>query len=363
VRIKGGLCIVKNRFYSFALFFLVLLLGYLTYKILNPFLSSIAWAIVLSIVFYPVYAFLLKYLKWSPITSFVTLLIIIVAIFGPFSYLSYLLKQEADALIEYAKAGQFDTIEKLLTHPTISRLLESVSSMFNMTIKELMDVVLGAISFAGKESAGIIKTGLGNVASAVFDFVFMFLSIFFLLEDGPKFLNKLSGYMPFNQNEKEKLIKQVKDIIISTIYGGVIVAIFQGAIGGITFYALGIHSPVLWGLAMFITSFVPMLGTFIIWGPAAAYLFFNGFYIKAFVLIFVGVFVISMVDNVLRPIIIKGKMKMPILAIFFSILGGIKLFGLIGFIMGPLVLALFISVVEIWRYTEEEQARKQEGSG
>ena len=343
------------------LFFLVLILGYLTYQILNPFLSSISWAIVLSIIFYPVYAFLLKYIKLPSLASFLTLLIIVLVIFGPFSYLSYLLKQEADALIEYAKAGHLDTIEKLMMHPTIRRMLGCISSMFNITIKELQDIVLKAISHVGKESAGIIKTGLGNVASVIFNFLFMFLSIFFLLEDGTKFINKLGDYMPFSKNEKERLIKQVKDIIISTIYGGVTVAIFQGTVGGIAFYFLGIHSPVLWGISMFITSFVPMLGTFIVWGPAAAYLFFNGFYMKAFILILVGVFVISMIDNILRPIIIKGKMKMPILAIFFSILGGTKLFGMIGFIMGPLVLALFISVVEIWRYTEEEQTKKAEG--
>ena len=335
-----------------------MLLGYLSYEILKPFLSAVAWAIVLSIVFYPIYAFLLKYIKWRPLTSFVTLCLIIVTIFGPFSYLSYLLTQELNYAVEYVKNGQYDTIDKLLAHPAVSLIIDKPLALFGMTKEEFSDVISSGISQIGKECMGIIKSGLGNVASAALNFIFMFFAVFFLLEDGPKFLDKLGSYMPFEKMEKERLIKQVKDIVISTIYGGVTVAIFQGSIGGIAFSILGISSPVIWGLAMFITSFVPMLGTFIIWGPAAVYLLLNGFYIKAVILVLIGIFVISMVDNILRPIIIKGKMKMPILAIFFSILGGLKLFGFIGFIMGPLVLAIFISVVEIWRYTEEERASK-----
>ncbi|MEI6154878.1 MAG: AI-2E family transporter, partial [Deltaproteobacteria bacterium] len=149
-----------------ALFFLVLLLGYLSYQILKPFISSIAWAIVLSIVFYPVYAFLLKYLKWQPLTSLTTLLLIILVIFGPFSYLSYLLTQEANSLIEHLKNGHFDTVEKLFEHPIISNILNKISSFFNMSTAELQKTVFRNISSLGNESMGIIKSGLGNVASA-----------------------------------------------------------------------------------------------------------------------------------------------------------------------------------------------------
>jgi predicted PurR-regulated permease PerM len=108
----------------------------------------------------------------------------------------------------------------------------------------------------------------------------------------------------------------------------------------------------LWGCAMTVMSFVPLIGTFAIWGPAAGYLIIQGSFWKGVIMILYGVLVISMVDNVLRPIIISGRTKMPTLAVLFSVLGGIKLFGFIGFIMGPLVLALFISVFEIFRHIE-----------
>lgn len=137
------------------------------------------------------------------------------------------------------------------------------------------------------------------------------------------------------------------------MYGGVTVAAAQGIIGGVLFGVLGIPSPVLWGLAMFIASFVPMVGTFIVWGPAAGYLFFQGLYLKGIILVLLSIFAISSIDNVIRPLIMKGKTKMPVIAIFFSILGGVKVFGFIGLIVGPLVFALFVSVFEILRYSEE----------
>jgi predicted PurR-regulated permease PerM len=206
-----------------------------------------------------------------------------------------------------------------------------------------------------KESSGLIKVGFGNVVAGGINFVFMLLSIFFFLEDGPVFIQKMENFMPFSKKQREKLLNQTKDIVVSTIYGGVVVAMTQGVIGGVTFAFLGIHSPVVWGLAMFVASFIPVVGTFIVWGPMVIYLFFEAQYARAIILILVGLLAISSVDNILRPLIIRGKMKMPTVAIFFSILGGIKLFGFIGFIMGPLVLALFVSVFDIFRYSEEER--------
>jgi predicted PurR-regulated permease PerM len=310
---------------------------------------------VISIVFYPVYSFILKFVRWRPLASFITICFILLVIFGPFSYLSYLLTQELNSLIEYLKTGKFDTLDKVLQHPSIRKITFKILSLFNISEGDFQKAVANSLSQLGKESIGIVRSGLGNVASAALDFVFMLLSTFFFLGNGQAFLAKISSYVPFSEKQRERLVQQVRDIIISTIYGGVTVAIVQGSIGGITLSLLGVHSPVVWGLAMFMASFIPLFGTFIVWGPVAAYLFFQGFYLKSIVLVVVGVLGISMADNILRPLIMKGKMKMPILAIFFSILGGIKLFGFIGFIMGPLVLASFISVIEIFRYTEEER--------
>lgn len=347
----------ENRFYYTVLIFLVLALGYLTYNIISPFMSSIMWAIVLSVVFYPVYAFILKYVKYKPIASVLTLIVIFLLLFGPFSYFSYLLTQEAFALVNRFQSGNVDLLDSVLKHPLINSMINKILVVFHMTEQELYKAIIDGIAKIGRESAGLVRAGFGNIVSGVANFVFMLLSIFFFLEDGPVFIEKIGSFMPFSKRQREKLLNQTKDIVVSTIYGGVVVAVTQGVIGGVGFALLGIPSPVVWGLAMFVSSFIPLVGTFVIWGPAVVYLFLQAQYLKGIILILIGVLAISSVDNILRPLIIRGKMKMPTLAIFFSILGGIKLFGFIGFIMGPLVLALFISVFDIFRYSEEERCK------
>jgi len=183
----------------------------------------------------------------------------------------------------------------------------------------------------------------------------MIFTIFFFLKDGSGFLLKARDFMPFSERHKDRLATQVKDMIVSTVYGGATVALIQGILGGFAYYVIGMESPVMWGVAMAVMSFVPLLGTFSIWGPGSVFLLLSGSYAKGIGLFLFGVFVISMVDNILRPLIIGSRTKMPTILILFSVLGGIKLFGMIGFVMGPLIMAAFISVFEIFRHIEDEK--------
>ena len=339
-----------NRFYYITLTLLVAALGYLTYQILSPFLSPIAWSVVLSIVFYPFYVLLLKYVKWKSVSSLITLCFILLLIIGPFSYVFYMLINELKDVSEHKETGKMDTIVKdTLNHPNIRRIVEIVLEALNISEDELNKTISSNLSGMGKEFLGLVSVGVGNVLAMLFNFVIMTFTTFFILKDGTTFMGKLRDYLPFSEVHKDRLATQTRDIIVSTIYGGVAVAIIQGIIGGTAFYFLGISSPVLLGIAISIASFVPLLGAFAVWGPVALYLFLTGTILQGVILAIIGTFGISMIDNVLKPIIIGSRTKVPVLAIFFSVLGGIKFFGLIGLIMGPLVLALFISVVKIFR--------------
>jgi predicted PurR-regulated permease PerM len=345
-----------SRFYLFAVIALIIILGFLTYEIIKPFLTPIAWAIVFSIVFYPVYAFTLRFAKLKSVAAFITLTIILVVILGPFSYFTYLLVIELKDLSGYLEAdNKIEAVEGLLQHPSIKAITDRTLSVFNLTEDKLNQAIVDNISKLGKEMIGRITKGATNIVTVSLDFIFMVFSIFFFLRDGPEFLNKTRDYMPFSETQKDRLVKQIRDIVISTIYGGVTVSIIQGTMAGLTFFFLGISTPVVWGLATSIASFVPLLGAASIWVPATVYLFLSGAVLQGFILAIVGLLGISLVDNILKPIIIGGRTKMPILVIFFSVLGGIKLLGLIGLIMGPLVIALFISVIEIFRSVEGGQ--------
>jgi len=332
--------------------FLVVLLGYLTYLIIQPFLNAIAWAVVFSIVLYPVYAFISRFVRFKVISSTVTLLILILLILGPFTYLSFILTDEVGNFIESINHGTTGSIKDIFTNPKLMNLVNKIQSYMGVQAIDIGNIITENIKKVGMGITNSLSNWISNIARMILDFIFMLFAVFFLLKDGPGFLSRIRDYLPFAEEDKNRLMSKIKDMIISTVFGGVVVAIIQGILGGIAFYFLGLKSPVLWGTAMSIMSFLPLLGTFSIWGPACGYLFIQGSYGKGIILFLFGLLIISMVDNILKPIIIGGRTKMPTLAVFFSVLGGIKLFGFIGFIMGPLVLALFVSVFEIFRHIE-----------
>lgn len=344
---------MTNRFYSSMLFFLLVVLGYLTYQIMSPFLTAIAWAVVFSILFYPVYLFISRYIRVKSISSVITIILIFIIIIGPFTYLSVLLIDELKGIIANINEGKLGTIHDILRHPKLVDFLEKIQLFIGTENLPTEEMIIGNIKKIGLGLTENLSIRITNIISAAINFIFMFFTIFFLLKDAPGFFSRTMDYLPFNERQKNRLATQVKDMIVSTVYGGVAVAVIQGILGGIAFYFAGITSPVIWGIAMSIMSFVPFLGSFSIWGPNSLYLMIQGNYIEGVGLFLFGVFVISMVDNILKPLIIGTRTKMPTILIFFSVLGGIKFLGLIGLIMGPLILAVFLSVFEIFRNVEE----------
>ncbi|HEX2964781.1 MAG TPA: AI-2E family transporter [Syntrophorhabdaceae bacterium] len=343
-----------NRFYFLLISFILVVLGYLTFTIIKPFLSPILWAIVLTVLFYPVYTFSLKYVKSKSLASVVSLVALLIILFGPVSYLAFLITQDIISFAQNLESGTFDSLMNVLKKPAAFGPVSKVLSLLHISEQEFQKGLTTNLTKFGQGFAGMLKSGLGNIVSGVFNFILMLLTTFFLLVDGPRFIEQIGSFIPFSAEEKGKLFKQTKDIVISTMYGGVAVAAAQAIIAAILFIILGIPSAVIWALAMFVASFIPVVGTFIVWGPAAIYLFIMGSYIKGIILVVLSIGGISSIDNILRPIIMKGRTKMPTIVILFSIIGGIQVFGFIGLIAGPLVFALFVSVFHIFRYSEEK---------
>ncbi|MGD0281480.1 MAG: AI-2E family transporter [Dissulfurispiraceae bacterium] len=346
-----------NRFYFIVMLALVASLGYLTFLILRPFLAPIIWGIVLSIVFYPLYSYAMRYLKWKWLASLIVLVIIIAVIIGPFSYFSYLLINEVRDISNHLGTEKLGALQNITRHPVVHYLIDRVIDVFNLpyTEADIESIIINNAAIMGKDIIGSIPRGLGSVITVFINFIFMTLIIFLMLKDGAAFLLKTRDYMPFSEQQKDRLASQIRDIVISTIYGGVLVAILQGITGGIAYAMLGLESPVLWGAATAIGSFIPMLGAFTVWGVIAAYLFIHVSVLKGFMLTMIGVFVIGPMDYVLRPVLIGNRTSMPAVVIFFSVLGGIESFGLLGLIIGPLIVALFLSVIEIFRNFEADR--------
>ncbi|HIJ60661.1 MAG TPA: AI-2E family transporter, partial [Nitrospirae bacterium] len=252
------------------------------------------------------------------------------------------------------------TIDDLMKHPKTKEFGQKIFATLKISPKELEKKIIDGISTIGTTLITNITKSIGNILGLVVDFVIMTFAIFFILKDGPSFINTIQEYMPFTEDEKNRLGMQIRDIIVSTVYGGLIVAIAQGIITGITIAALGFKSPVLWGTATAVVSFVPLVGAAGVWVPAAIYLFFKGSIIKGIILVIVGIFAISMIDNILKPIFIGSRTKLPVVIIFFSVLGGLSVFGLIGLVAGPLVVALFFSIIQIFKdiYSQSSEGKK-----
>ncbi len=332
-------------------------LGYLTFQIIRPFAVPIMWSIVLSIVFYPLYIYVARYVKWRGLASFLVLLIIVAIIVGPFSYFSYLLVSEVKEISKHIDTWKLGSPQDILSYPIVKDMVVKALEACNLSMSQadIENNLATNASGIAKELAGKLPIGLGGVFTFFLDFILMVFTVFFMLKDGAAFLRKSKDYLPFSEQHKEKLVKQVRDVVISTVYGGVVVAIVQGIIGGIAYGGLGIRSPVLWGLATAVSSFIPMLGTFTVWGVIALYLFIQVSVLKGIIMTLIGIFGMTVLDSVLRPVLIGNRTSMPAVFIFFSVLGGIGLFGVVGLVMGPLVVALFLSVLEIFKNFEESR--------
>ena len=338
---------MTNRFRIGILIVLVAFLSYLAYLILAPFFVPLTWAAVFAIVFYPVYIFILRYIRRPSLASLATVAVVLIVILGPLSYLSYRLVGE---LQDLSNTGlTVEGVRSAYRDSFIHDLANRVLPVFHLDEKEAVAYIVNGLSNLSKRLLHLIPGGLGSVAGAFTTFFIMAFILFFLFKDGRGYVSKILEYLPFSQRNKERLVKQTKDVVVSTIYGGVAVALAQGIVGTLGFISVGMTSPALWGLATAITSFIPFIGSHIVWVPICLYLLVTGHILKAVILAAFGILGIGLVDNVVRPLFITGRARLSFLLTFFAVLGGIQAFGLIGIIVGPLIMALFISLINIMK--------------
>jgi predicted PurR-regulated permease PerM len=187
--------------------------------------------------------------------------------------------------------------------------------------------------------AGRAGTILQNVASFVFQLFVMLFGLFYFLRDGERIVGIIRQLLPFEPERRDRMIMQTHDLVVATVGSTFAVAIAQGALTGLTLGFLGFQSPVLWGVMTAFTSLLPAVGSGLVWGPAAIYLFATGDIVRGVILVAVGVGVIGMADNVLRPLLLSGRTTMHGLLVFISLLGGMAAFGFIGLVIGPVAIA------------------------
>ncbi len=344
----------REHIFLIFILFLTFFSIYLLYQILSPFLSSIVWAILLAIIFYPLFQKLQHLLKKREVLSalIMTLLVLIVIVL-PLTLLMASLASDAIDIYhqveEMIKTGQLQAyFERIKEIPILKWILAGLGQHIDLSQTNPLPLLLNNLNRISTFIFNQTTILLRGFSTFIAGFFFTLLSLYYLFKDGSHLFGRLKEIIPLPSRERDLLIRRFEDMIYATIYGGILIAMIQGVLGGLSFWVLGLPSPIFWGAAMGLLSFIPIGGTALIWAPAAIILLIGGSVLKGLILLGLGVLVISMVDNILKPLFISTRTNIHPLLLFFAVLGGIQAFGLIGLIAGPLIATLFLTLIEIY---------------
>ena len=332
--------------------FAVLLLGVtLAFGwLMTPYFGAILWGLVAAIVFGPVYRWLTARLGGREgLAAALTLVTILALVILPAILLGASLIQEAAGLYSQLQTGKIDfaaIFAKLARSlpRSVTRLADTYDLMDAARMRELLRSGLSA--GLGSFATRALTVGQGALAFLADLGVMLYLT-YFLLRDGDSLGRRFSESLPLRPHLRDQLIDNFIRVVRATMKGTVLVAVMQGVVGGLIFWFLGIEPALLWGLLMGFFSLVPAVGTGIIWVPVALYLLVTGSVWEGSVLVFCGLFVIGLIDNLLRPILVGKDTKLPDFVVLIATVAGLELFGLSGFIVGPIIAALFIAVWDI----------------
>jgi predicted PurR-regulated permease PerM len=338
----------RERFSQLVFYSLIILIGYLTYLVISPFLAPLSWAAVFAVMFYRVHLTLSPRIGPSR-SALAATLMTAVLIVAPAVLIVSVVAREAPQLDDYVQ-------QVSLTAPDqIARIWEVVRRRSptplpedpTFLLREGLQRVLGFLApRAGAAVADLFAT-LGSL------FVMLF-AMFFLLRDGHTLARQVRDLLPVPEGVRDRLMTDTRDLIIVSVGVGLLVAMVQGAIGGLAFWLLGIDAPVIWGVVMALCSLIPIVGAALVWVPAALWLLLSNDVARGVILVIVGVFGISLADNILRPLLLAGRTTASGLVVFLGILGGAAAFGFIGLVLGPIILVTAGSLLRVFSRREPD---------
>ncbi len=341
---------------SRALQWVVIFVTVLFAMVLWPLSGAVSWAVFMAIVFSALQERSVRICRgrrgWA---AFGTLVVIIVSVLLPTALLTASITHEATAFYERVKAGDLQFAQyfqrAMDALPAWARALLDRFDVADLgLIQSKLVAALGRSTQALTTRAFTIGQ---NTLEFVIDLFVMLYLLFFLLRDGQSLADQAARALPLEPEHTRRLLDQFATVVRATVKGNVVVALVQGTLGGLAFWFLGINGPLLWGALMALLSLLPAVGAALVWGPVALYLLTTGSIWSAVGLTVWGVLVIGLVDNVLRPILVGKETRMPDYLVLIATLGGLSAFGLNGFVLGPVIAALFIACWDI--FTEARQ--------
>ena len=344
----------RERLLTIVLAILTFLALYVCYRIIEPFIPAMAFALALVVATQRPFCWLRSRIKSRTGAAAVAVLLVALLIIGPAVALTtYIVQMAVDNIHELRQGGNAASLrQKLEEQPLIGPLVKQVGQRFRL------DEQIGNIGQAvASRATGVLS---GSVAVLTQLGITLFV-LFFLYRDSRDAINALRTLLPLSDAETGQMFNRVTNTITATVNGSLTVALVQAILAGAVYLILGVPAAVLWGAVTFLMALVPVMGTFLVWAPIALYLGLTGSVGKALFLVAWGGVVVGSVDNILYPYLVGDKLRLHTVPTFFSVLGGIALFGPAGLILGPLSLAIAIALMDVWwNRTEGGQAAEQE---
>lgn len=353
---EGSKTVTRGRVFGAAFFVILIFILYQAAQLIAPFASALIWGSIIALGLYPLHKRMLALVKnRGGLAAIIMTALAVVIVIGPAGALIAALASQAADL--YHQAAVFiqgdkwaDIWEGMKTSIFGPILAPPISDRLN--IKDMVLRSLGEISTAVASQFGdVIK----NTLLFVLNFFIMIFSLFFIFRDGGRFYSRVMELVPLSDARKQAVTRKLADTFYAVIYGMLLVAIFQGIMTGLGFAIFGVPFAVFWGAIAAFLALLPVGGAALVWVPGALYLIFTGSILKGILLGGWGLLLVSLPDNFLKPLLIGRKAKLPTFFLFLAILGGLKVYGLLGILIGPLIVTLVTAFVQIYK---EEYAEK-----
>jgi predicted PurR-regulated permease PerM len=341
----------SDRFYArtFALA-TCLLLGLALFKIVQPFLGPLLWAIFIAFLLYPLHVRLAARLRGKPQWSAALLTVLtFIVIIGPLTALSAAFAAQVGDLLQIVQDKVTDqtsgNVLNLANVPGVKQSLAWLDSTFDVDLAQVQswfaqgsrEGLQTLASLTGKVFMGAVGTVVG--------FVLMEFMLFFFIRDGGEMVSTARELIPMSEAHKAKLFDHLAAVTRAMVYGTGLTALIQGALVGIAFLIVGLPSPIVFGVIAALVALLPFGGTALVWGPAALVMAIQGRWGATIFMLIWGAVLVSLVDNVVRPMLVSGRANVGTLTVFIGVLGGLAAFGAIGLFLGPVVLALMIALI------------------
>jgi len=334
--------------------------------VLYPFYGAVLWAVIVAVIFAPVYRRILAAMPGRQnLAALLNVLLIVAIVILPLVLVATSLVREASGLVGKVQSGEFNITSY------VQRIFDALPAWV-MGWLERFDLT-NLSGLQNSLSSGLMKGGqilapqALSIGMGTFEFVISFgimlYLLFFLTRDGRTLADSIKEAVPLRHEQKSALFSRFADVVRATVKGGILVAMAQGALGGIAFWFLGVHAALLWAVLMAFLSLVPAIGAGLVWMPVAIYFIATGQVFQGIGLIAYGVLVIGLVDNLLRPFLVGKDTKLPDYVVLISTLGGIDVFGLNGFVLGPLIAAIFMVTWEIFVSSRRRPKDELAGDG